>query len=535
MRSAHISNHASPPPGRKAAAAARAHAPIFTQSPAIQKQPCACGGNCPRCQQPQRQATIAVGQSNDGLEQQADRVAEQVSASPAKNPIPAIAASKQGAAGMPQAAPSILQSSGKPLDAATRSMIEPRLGRNLSAVRVHTDRQAAQSAQAMRAEAYTAGNHIAFNHGKYAPDTAGGKQLLAHELTHVVQQGSATGSAPAIQRKAMIGAQILVVDEAYKKTVKDTWGQKALNRLIELSTDAAEHKFANWGELVAEYERAKKAPDPAPAEKKADAPAEENVCASLPVFAQHGGTCATASLITPVLIWDSEKYNSADPNPRLKSIAQKMQAYMLKNKETLAPLFEKLGKTMYQDNLKAINNVIELSADPGFKVNDAVFHILSTTLMVMSEDKAAMGLQNGEMGKARETLGFPGVMQGVVMFDEFFKKGEGKLGDMKPGQMAQVTWLVNMPATGAEPAHLESHAFTIGRLASGTWILNDQGADKQKPLCLTGVDMASLKDAMIDAAAADKWAGVTDNKAHQAKSGAQTGYTILGDEKTVLK
>ena len=79
---------------------------------------------------------------------------------------------------------------GQPLPAEERSFYEPRLGYDFSSVRIHTGTTAARSAQSINALAYTSGNNIVFNNGQYAPQTANGKKLLAHELTHVVQQQS---------------------------------------------------------------------------------------------------------------------------------------------------------------------------------------------------------------------------------------------------------------------------------------------------------------------------------------------------------
>src|SRR5688500_5479178 len=81
----------------------------------------------------------------------------------------------------------VLHSMGQPLDATTRSFMEPRFGHDFSSVRVHTDDKAAESARSVNALAYTVGNHVAFNTGQHRPDTASGRRLLAHELTHVIQ------------------------------------------------------------------------------------------------------------------------------------------------------------------------------------------------------------------------------------------------------------------------------------------------------------------------------------------------------------
>ena len=82
----------------------------------------------------------------------------------------------------------VLRSPGQPLDAETRTLFEPRCGQDFSHVRVHTDARAVKSAQAVNALAYTVGQDVVFGGGEYAPGTKGGQRLLAHELTHVVQQ-----------------------------------------------------------------------------------------------------------------------------------------------------------------------------------------------------------------------------------------------------------------------------------------------------------------------------------------------------------
>jgi flagellar motor protein MotB len=82
----------------------------------------------------------------------------------------------------------VLSSPGQPLDVATRSFMEPRFGHDFSQVRLHTDEQAAESAQSVNALAYTVGRDVVFGAQQYKPETVEGKKLLAHELTHVVQQ-----------------------------------------------------------------------------------------------------------------------------------------------------------------------------------------------------------------------------------------------------------------------------------------------------------------------------------------------------------
>jgi outer membrane protein OmpA-like peptidoglycan-associated protein len=86
----------------------------------------------------------------------------------------------------------VLRSPGRPLDRATRAFMESHFGHDFSQVRVHTDTRAAESARAVNARAYTVGRDIVFVSGQYSPNATSGQRLLAHELTHTVQQGCGT-------------------------------------------------------------------------------------------------------------------------------------------------------------------------------------------------------------------------------------------------------------------------------------------------------------------------------------------------------
>ena len=84
----------------------------------------------------------------------------------------------------------VLGTSGQPLDHATRAFMEPRFRHDFSGVRVHANTKAAESARAVNAAAYTVGRDIVFDAGQFDPLTSVGRSLVAHELTHVVQQGN---------------------------------------------------------------------------------------------------------------------------------------------------------------------------------------------------------------------------------------------------------------------------------------------------------------------------------------------------------
>jgi hypothetical protein len=115
---------------------------------------------------------------------------------------------KESAAAQPSAPASVYQalnSPGQPLDSKTRAFMEPRFGRDFSQVRIHTGRQPADSARSIGASAYTVGRDIVFATGHYAPNTPKGQRLLAHELTHVLQQGS-SAVARSVQRDLVYGS-----------------------------------------------------------------------------------------------------------------------------------------------------------------------------------------------------------------------------------------------------------------------------------------------------------------------------------------
>lgn len=187
---------------------------------------------------PALQTKLSVGGVNDSFEREADQVAEQVMRMPTpslrrkcgtcqeeeekslrRTPVqrlqrkcakcqeeeeilrrstaPAIVQRTETApashvAEAPPLVHEVLRGGGAPLDRATRAFMEPRFGHDFGNVRIHTDERAAESARSVDALAYTVGSNIVFGSGRYAPGSSEGRRLLAHELTHTVQQGAVT-------------------------------------------------------------------------------------------------------------------------------------------------------------------------------------------------------------------------------------------------------------------------------------------------------------------------------------------------------
>jgi hypothetical protein len=199
--------------------AAPRRAPVRTEAAATLRR-CACGGSCPRCRGDALRPKLAINTPGDAFEREADRMADAaVSASPASPPsssappalrrctcggsCPSCSEKKEeelhredtGSGGTPGFAPpavhDVLASPGRPLEAGARGRMEAGFGADFSGVRVHDDARAAESARAVDAHAYTVGSDIAFAAGRYAPGTAAGERLLAHELAHTLQDGAA--------------------------------------------------------------------------------------------------------------------------------------------------------------------------------------------------------------------------------------------------------------------------------------------------------------------------------------------------------
>ncbi len=203
---------------------------------------CPFGGACHGCPG-SLQTKLKIGQPGDRYEQEADRVAEWVMRIPERNvkKPTAVPDRVQGGIGIqplqtgchsgpwghppgkeqrtepwrtgetsshippriaagPAGQTAGLRNEGRPLPESVRTFFEPRFGYNLSRVRIHTEAAASKTARSINARAYTYGRHIVFGDEQYAPHSAEGKRLLAHELAHVIQQNGDGHSSRMISK-----------------------------------------------------------------------------------------------------------------------------------------------------------------------------------------------------------------------------------------------------------------------------------------------------------------------------------------------
>jgi hypothetical protein len=192
-----------------------------THQHTLQRTPgCACGGGCPRCE-----SEIAAKSNGAAHASSFDSAASLVS--------------------------DALSAPGEPLDQTVRNNFESRFQQDFSDVRVHRDERASQSAQAVNAHAYTVGRDIVFSAGQYKPETGAGNRLIAHELTHVLQQRGA-GNQPA-RHGAMAGSLTRHSNEqAHSLTRTETNRSSTSSLRVSNPSDASEQEADRVAQAVTE-------------------------------------------------------------------------------------------------------------------------------------------------------------------------------------------------------------------------------------------------------------------------------------------
>jgi len=246
--------------------ASMAFCPLFPQR-------CPFGGACHTCP-PKLQAKLKVGQAGDNFEKEADRVADEVMRMP--EPWDQRTCSAHGKNEMHQGKPRqtrfsrqtqrqveleeqakpirtkqvgnpindvdadieahirSLRGSGQSLPESERNFFESRLGYDFSPVRVHTGDQAAEAAQNLKARAFTMGRDIVFGPGQYAPGTESGRCLLAHELTHTIQQRALATTVDKLDRPSI--SSVPSGNEMLNRSPDDEFEESELQDYLRLLT-----------------------------------------------------------------------------------------------------------------------------------------------------------------------------------------------------------------------------------------------------------------------------------------------------------
>jgi hypothetical protein len=193
------------------------------------KSPVAIRMPAPVLSAAQAAAAVPVSRSSDPAEREAERVSRRIIAMPSAAVAPQ---SRRFASAVPAAThiPAALglgSSTGQPLPRRLRREMEPRFQADFSNVRIHTGDEAARASRRLNAAAFTSGRDVFFGRDRFQPDAAAGRQLIAHELTHTIQQGAATQATVHRSMDTSLNAQIR--ERAQPQTVHRLGIQDALD------------------------------------------------------------------------------------------------------------------------------------------------------------------------------------------------------------------------------------------------------------------------------------------------------------------
>jgi Domain of unknown function (DUF4157) len=208
------------------------------------------------------QTKLKLSEPGDIYEREADRIADQVLAAPLYSNVNGARTHIQRFAGQPKGSTDVvpatvdrvLSSPGKPLEPALKQDMEQRFGYDFSRVKVHSGTTAEQSAQDVSAKAYTVGDNIVFGANEFAPATHEGRRLIAHELTHVVQQSNLDERACVGKHNknavSTVHANVSAVAAIHRQPAdKADVGKDEVNKALnewELAENRAINRYRNW-------------------------------------------------------------------------------------------------------------------------------------------------------------------------------------------------------------------------------------------------------------------------------------------------
>lgn len=423
-----------------------------------------------------------------------------------------------------------LRRGGLPLESGTRAYFEFRFGTGFSDVRIHTGAAEAKTARRLNARAFTLGQHIFFGNEEYRPQSDDGKRLIAHELTHTLQQRN-TGSTSVKRIKVSspedeaeheatrVADNVMLVDrpgtfppqgEPEPGTpnplvaLQRNDGNAAASMLVQRQADMEDLDLELRGSSPAEIERNRRLgiilPSVSPEiwETVGGSP----YSTVLPSYSQAGDTCGASSLITALVIWDRDNWDPDQPNSRIVAACnlilsefERRQAVAIENWVTYPAPRENACcnrqggcrradedhrtclHRRYRERARLLRTEISSIRDtgrrPGAAISQVQYQTLGLALYFLWHQSYSAGLDSAQIHNIRCALGLDVTgAQSSSNFDSLEDILDNTvLNELQPGQIAQVSWLVNTRRG------LTEHAFLIGRLQTGEWFLSDQGRD----------------------------------------------------------
>jgi hypothetical protein len=381
---------------------------------------------------------------------------------------------------------------------------------HFSEVRIHTDEEAAKSAAAMGANAYTTGRDIYFARGKYAPQSSEGRHLLAHELAHT------------IQRQAEVGDSSVSAGQPSAITIVPSTDstEREAERAAEIVTTSA-HKIHS-GAYISEARsktQQRQAPQLTILGSAGTAGTVSLQSSSLPGFAQRGDTCEPASLITALIIWDRERADPANPNANIVGVCNTALIYLAQDKSALVAKWSvggADGAKIYADRVSTLTRIRDDARRVSSAVTESQYQDIGIILSNLGSDIDSI------MGK----LGLSRTIEAQNTLADMFSSPT--LTGLAAGQIAQIEWYVrktDVTLSGEKVPGRGYHVFLIGRTKTGEWFLADQG--NNPPLNLQGKDLPDLKAKLYEAAKTGRSWIETDPSVSRRPM-TSTGVRVLG-------
>lgn len=320
-----------------------------------------------------------------------------------------------------------------------RAFLESSMGYDLSAVEIQTSGEQSRKVASLGARGGARDGSIAVNPGGVSLRTDDGRRLIAHEVAHLIQQGS-------VPRKPGVSATIPEVPM----------------------------------------------PRGAPPELQLDPGGGEDV-PELPGYTQAGETCGATSLVSALMIWDRQRDDADVHHDTLVTACNLVLTYLAQHRDAAIAGWNDRGvdgEELHRRFRTALRAIRDHARIPGSTISEPEYRAIGMALYFLYVDGDA-GLSAADISGLQARLGLEteDVTSGARSFDDIMS--DSVLRSLGPGQIAQVGWYVRTGDREAEGrGSLGGHVFLIGRFGDGRWFLSDQG--QSPPAELTAPTLGEL-------------------------------------------
>ena len=326
---------------------------------------------------------------------------------------------------------------------------------------------------------------MVFAPGEYIHGTDTGRRLLAHELTHVVQQGTALPIAISLAHQA-VGRILRPVSSRVQR-------------------DSAE-----------------------------SAAAGSAMQTILPGYSQEGDTCGAASLVTALMVWDREHSQPDAPHEVVVTAINIILTWLVDNhKETIDGWNDRGfdGEALYEEIINTLEGIRDNARQPSSTIPEVDYQNIGLALYALYIDRTR-GLNVNQIENLHRRLGlYTGESEaGLISFRDIVDSS--LLRSLEPGQIAHVSWYVRTSEPDPQGHYtMTHHAFIIGRFQSGEWFLSDQG--QRPPTEIAAPDYITLMQELVHASNEGR-SRIHTGQLTQIIFGAWTGVKLLAGPESVM-